>query len=144
MIDTRCYKCVVGAGRLCDIDFSPDRSNFHPDYAHKQYQGGGIFKCPRCDDVTDLSSKTYTIKVSREYDEDGSLFSNILEFDPKFSQKSKEVFKDDMLELDIFENFPWGRYILDVMWYYYQCGSYEYPDEWDVKIEILSDREVIE
>ncbi len=143
MIDTRCYKCVIGAERLRDMDFDPDKENYHPDYAHKVYQGRGVFKCPRCREITDLSSKTYTIKISREYDEDGSLISNILEFDTKLNQKDKEVFEQDMLELDIFDDIPWGKYVLEVMWYYYRCGGYEYPDECDIKIEILSEKYVI-
>ena len=144
MVDTRCYKCVTDANELHDIE-NFGNYIFYPKYSNMEYQGNGIFECPRCSDILDLSTKTHTTKISRKYDEDGSLYTEFLQHDEKLinSKGGVEQFEDDMIELDIFDDIPWGTYVLEVLWYYYECGVMEGP-EWDVKIEILSETEVKE
>jgi hypothetical protein len=140
MMDTRCYNCAENLDKFFDTNNLSEM----PKYSYMGYQGRGIFKCPRCGSINDLSKNTYTIKISRFYDEYGELDTEFLELDPKLSLGKAEgidIFKSDMGEFDIFEDIPVGKYELEVLWYYYECGGYE-GEEWDLNIEILSEEEL--
>lgn len=125
MLDTRCYACAT-------------KFNTFVRYEH---QVKGIFKCPRCGDILDLSKDTYTIKILRFYDIYGELETKILKLDPKFKADGKDIFEQDMYEMDMFDNIPVGKYELEVLWYYYKCGDM-YGEEWDIEMEILSEEEI--
>jgi hypothetical protein len=132
MLDTRCYACAENIRT---------EQNMNGKLAEKVYQGNGIFKCPWCGDILNLSKDTYKIKIERLYEED-TLYTEFLELDPKLNNEdSQYAFKLDMDELDIFENISIGKYELEILWYYFECGGFE-GEEWDVKIEILSEEEL--
>ena len=136
MIDTRCFNCAA------ELEIINENSPINIDgYSEYEYKGGGIFKCPECYFVLDLSNSTYITIVQRKYDEFGELETEILETDRRLKGDKKDGFETDMYELDIFEDLPVGIYKLDVLWFYYECGGYDCA-EWDVKIEILSDEEI--
>ncbi len=137
MLDTRCWNCAK------NIEVWDDAKDYHPDFAYKEYQGKGIFKCPRCNDILDISDSTYIIKISREYDEEGELFTNFIEYDHSLKD-GKDSFEEDMNEYDVFDHLPFGKYLLEVYWLYYQCGGYEYPNEWDLDYAILMEEETKE
>lgn len=134
MIDTRCYNCA------------PDPEYFdgepHDDtLVEMEYKGEGRFVCPECGNVLDLSNDTYKITIQRVYDENGELYSRELEVDPRLLDRLKKSdFIADMIDFEVFEHLPIGKYKLEVLWYYYQCGGEE-PD-WDVEIDILSEEEL--
>lgn len=136
MIDTRCYSCAEEI-EITDIESPP----LIDGYITMEYRGGGIFKCPECSNILDLSKNTYTTIIQRKYDEFGELETEILETDRKFTGDGKNGFEQDMYELDIFDYLPVGIHKLEVLWYYYECGGCD-GEEWDVKIEILSEEEI--
>lgn len=139
-MDTRCYACAENTDKFFDIEVEPENM---PKYSYVEYRGNGIFICPKCKNILDISKNTYTIIVQRKYDEFGELETEILQTDPKLKDDGKDQFEQDMYELDIFEDLPVGKYKLDVLWYYYECGGFE-GEEWDINIEILSEEEIRE
>ncbi len=139
MLDTRCYNCGAGIESISDSE----TTQYSPKFSEYEYQGKGIFKCPKCGHILDLSSDTYTIKILRFCDEDTwELDTKILEFDLKLTGEGKDIFEQDMYDMNAFDSITAGKYELEVLWYYYQCGGYEFPDEYDLKLEILSEEKI--
>ncbi len=122
-------------------DLDGDYSEERPKYSIYEYQGKGIFKCPRCGHILDKNKDIFITIVQRKYDEFGGLETEILETDRKLTGDGKDGFEQDMYELDVFEYLPVGVHKLEVLWYYYECGGYE-GEEWDVKIEILLEEDI--
>jgi hypothetical protein len=139
-MDTRCYSCIINPVEYDDLDGTYSINN--PKYSNYVYQENGIFRCPRCGHILNKTTDIFTTTIQRKYNEYGELETEILETDQKLTEDGKYVFEQDMYELDVFEDIPFGKYKLDVLWYYYKSGGYENPYEWDVKIEILSEEDI--
>lgn len=121
MLDTRCWACAEVDEKKGNI------TEIHP----MDYKGKGVFMCPVCGSTVDLSEDTYTIEISRRY-EDMELITEYLKHDAKFKEEYPDLDFNDF-ENDIDETFvdlPFGKYRCEV--YYHWSGPFE--GEWDLDI----------
>jgi len=148
-IDTNCYNCVAPSKedpRQMDVQ------------AHCEYQGKGIFKCPNCGWVLDLSRSTYDIRINVMVDPDCVddpnpwLEFEIIEpidpliiedsypkkqYDPEKPQKvNKKLLLEEMHEYQE-EWWDGSTGLFDVELFYLWTSSGYYMVEWDLDIVTL-------
>ena len=115
MIDTRCWECA-------DIDNDTGELK---GIQTTNYQGKGIFKCPKCGEISDYSKDTYIVKVKYTKEEGLEIVSGI---DDK--EKNEEVSQNlNDIGSSYFEEEEEGIFDCEIITFSYQCGGEE--PEWD-------------
>lgn len=115
MIDLRCWECA-------DID--KDNGNLK-EIQQTDYQGKGIFKCPKCNEILDYSKDVYVVKVLYSIENGLEIVSGI-EDKEKLDEISQNL--NDMGD-NYFKDGPEGLYNCEIITFSYQCGGEE--PEWD-------------
>lgn len=120
MLDIRCWACAridEKKGNITEIH-------------SMDYKGKGVFICPVCGSTVDFSEDTYTIEISRRY-EDMELITEYLKHDnTKLKEKYPDMDPQD-IEDDIDETFidlPFGNYRYEI----YYCWSGPFEGDWDL------------
>jgi len=136
-LDTRCYDCVIIAL------VSPTE---HDNFATYDYEGKGMFKCPRCGHIWDLSKSTYDVRLKitkhGETDDEWLEIDVVEPYDPRILVKPKgelsikEQMEDDLVEYQE-EYWDGSHGMFDVELYFQWSSSGYYTVEWDLEIEVL-------
>lgn len=133
--NTRCYEC--SGDELFDIE-----SYKAPDIIERIYDGKGMFRCPRCNHILDLSQNTYNTIISIDVNGDVSVIRADEKLDNEgLDKEGRDIFVTDLTDAFTFKSEDAGVYRCEVYWKYYQCDGYE-SDECDVTIEIFKKEKV--
>ncbi len=128
MIDTRCWSCAVIDNKEGTLLKAVDT----------EYKGKGIFKCPECKEILDLSDSTFMVDISRvQVHEDGWLITEFIKHDERIEPKNRDGFEEDIY--DLFNDLPAGKYRCEV---YMQWSKYGYEGEWDLETCLFSEEEL--
>ena len=121
-----------------------------------EHKGEGVFCCPKCNRILDISKSTYKVRL-KFYKEGDDMGIKVIEpFDKRLMIPVQEQYpkrlNKDALEDDLSDDFPWATndYILNhkmgifdilMFWewdsYYTDCGT-----EWDLEMFIIEEHEV--
>ena len=129
----------------CTVEYSEDGMTGQE--TQMDYRGQGVWKCPKCGNVEDLSKSYYRIRVKIEKKKEDKFewFENkLLEpFDPKLiAEKLIEVLQEEIVEGERFENHEVGLFDFEIIWYDYRC-SYEY-EEYETVFDVISEQKVMD
>jgi len=136
-LDARCYNCVIMA------EVSPSE---HDDFALFDYGEKGIFKCPRCGSIWDISDDVYNVRLNvtkhGEPDDEWLEFEIVKPIDPRILVKPKnEVSIKEQMEDDLpeYQDEWWdgSHGIFDLEIYFKWTKSGYYTPEWDLDIEVF-------
>lgn len=118
MFDTRCWNCaVIGDTKVESIQ-------------EMEYQGSGVFKCPKCKEVCDFSKNIFKMTIKK-----GKDFFVVSKCDARLNRDARIQIQEDLWLIEGDFDIE-GEYECDVYWSWYLSGGEE--PEWDVDMEIIS------
>lgn len=140
--------------RECWCEFAPTFEEGVNDFEtliRMNYEGMGIWRCPKCNEISDMSKDTYKVRLHFTVAEpcgdpseiEGYPITNIIEpFDERLLRVERgrrkpdwEILQEELGEMDDdFKRHPRGIYDTEILWYYEKC-TYEYND-YDMILEI--------